>query len=148
MYICTVTEQVLKDPLQLFLYYGLYRKTLVSIQDRATSFWAFKHHIYIQGFARILIIRAIFIKHTVICGSVLTILLNIHGKSAKFTEKIYKVINKMYISGHLRQRDLTSTADCSQIIGRTDFGRAPLELALKDQYKFIMVKHLRCAIVE
>ena len=42
----------------------------------------------------------------------------------------------------------TFTVDCSQTVGRTDFGQKPLEPALKGQYKFLMVKKLRCAIME
>ncbi len=42
----------------------------------------------------------------------------------------------------------TLTADCTQTVGRTDFGRTPLEMDLKGQYKSLMVKKLRYAIVK
>ena len=35
----------------------------------------------------------------------------------------------------------TFTVDCSQTIGRTDFGRTPLEPALKGQYKILIDKN-------
>ncbi len=44
--------------------------------------------------------------------------------------------------------DFDLTADCSQTVGRTDFGRTSLEPALKCQYKSLMVEKLRCAFVE
>ena len=37
---------------------------------------------------------------------------------------------------------------CSQTVGRTDFGRTPLEPALKGQYKFSIVKNRRYANME
>ena len=42
----------------------------------------------------------------------------------------------------------TFTVDCSQTVGRTDFGRTPLEPALKGQYKFLIVKNLTYAIMK
>ncbi len=44
--------------------------------------------------------------------------------------KDYKVINKR------------------QMVGRTDFGRTPLDTALKGQYNYLMVINLRSVIVE
>ena len=40
----------------------------------------------------------------------------------------------------------TFTSDSGQIVGPADLGRTPLE-HLKDQYKYLLVKNLRCAIV-
>ena len=42
----------------------------------------------------------------------------------------------------------TFTVDCSQTVGRTDFGRTSLKPALKGQYKFFIVKNLRYAIMD
>ncbi len=42
----------------------------------------------------------------------------------------------------------TFTVDCSQMVGRTDFGRTPLEPALESQNKFLIVKDLRYAIMD
>ncbi len=38
--------------------------------------------------------------------------------------------------------------DCSEMVGRIDFCHTPLEPALKGQYKSLMAKKLRFAIVE
>ncbi len=42
----------------------------------------------------------------------------------------------------------TLKADCIQTAGHTDFSHTPLKLALNRQYKYLMAKNLRYAIVE